>query len=92
ALNPGTFEVDLNVFAIVGSGETLGNRGNDGCRLTDSEITQIMQQAIDNASVFGANTQFNWDGNINVRTDFNSGNYVRTGSVSDFVFLLQFFQ
>jgi len=90
ALNPGTFEVDLRVVAIVGSGESLGNAGNDGCRLSQAEITAIMQQAINNASVFGANTQFNWDGTVNVRTDFNSGNYGRAGTVSDFQFLLLF--
>ena len=91
ALNAGTFEVDLRVIAVVGHGEILGNRGNDGCRLTSGEITALMQQAINNASVFGANTQFNWDGTINVRNDFNSNMYRRNGTFSNFQTLLTFF-
>lgn len=66
ALNPGSYQIDVAVWAVVGQSESLGNPSNNGCRFTAAQITSLMDQLRRNASVFGVNTRFMWDGMINV--------------------------
>lgn len=66
AVRAGTYQVDLKVWAILNFNETLGNPSNNGCRLTMQQITDIVNQLQKNASVYGVNTKFNWDGTINI--------------------------
>lgn len=60
AINPGTGIVDVQVWCVLGFGDSRGNRMNRGCRLTTAEMTDLVRQLQNSASVFGTNTQFRW--------------------------------
>ena len=68
-INPETGVVDLKVWVVLASGESVGGFNNFGCRLSQADMTAIVQQLIGNSSVYGGNTTFNWDGTITSMTD-----------------------
>lgn len=64
-INPGTGQIDVFVWRVFAdSGDSPGSYYNVGCRLSDAEITDIVNQLISNASVYGNNTSIVWDGNV----------------------------
>lgn len=78
-INPGTGIVDIRVWCVLGFGETRGNRQNNGCRLTTTEMTDIVRQVQNSANVFGTNTQFRWQSAIaDVESLYVSSNTGRT--------------
>lgn len=65
---PGTRQVPLKVWVILGTlpSETIGNRGNAGCRLTTQEISTHISDLQSHANFFGNGTTFPWDGQLNI--------------------------
>ncbi len=90
-LNPGTSRIDIRVVVVLGPNELIGSTSNYGCRLSAQEIENIVDQAQQNAGVFGSNTQLVWDGVINTAVDptVNSpAGLSRSRSDNDFLFVL----
>lgn len=62
--------IPCNVGIVVEAGEGVGNRGNDGCRLTVDEVTSYMEELNRKAQFYGANVTFTYNtpfvwGNLN---------------------------
>lgn len=74
-INPGTGQIDIQVWRVLAPLDVPGNRGNQGCRLFDGEITQIVTGLQQNAPMFGGSTRFLWNGSVNnlVLDEFDAG-------------------
>lgn len=60
-----TSDVELRILRVIGGSEDVGDQFNEGNRMTDAEITDIVEKAvIARSKVYGPNTNFTWDGNI----------------------------
>ncbi len=56
--------VDLAVWAVLGSGESLGGSNNKGCRATESDIRAAIAHLMSNQSLFGPSVQITWNSNL----------------------------
>ncbi len=60
----------IKVYRVIGPFDAAGDPFNDGCRLADAEISQVIRQFQSNSTVlFGARCQINWDGIIYTAVD-----------------------
>lgn len=84
-INPGTGNVDIKVWVVLGQDDFFGDRGNDGCRLNAQEIRDRIQSLQNNAIVFGPNATFNWDDQFNIVIDTDLPFVGRTQSSSFWV-------
>ena len=62
---PGT-TIPLRVWVVLGPTEDIGDRGNNGCRLTQAEITERVHHLQEHASLFGPNVAFQWSGTVTI--------------------------
>lgn len=59
---PGTDQIPLKVWVVLGPQESIGGSGNKGSRLSESEIQAFVDQLNSNAdALFGPNVTFVWD-------------------------------
>lgn len=56
--------IDVKVWRVLATGDTVGHLDNFGCRLSDSDIVALVGSLRGNAFVFGGGTNFNWNGTI----------------------------
>lgn len=69
AIDAGTGTVTLKVWRVLAPEDVIGGEGNWGCRLTDVQIQALVQRLQSNASIFGGNTTYAWDGLISTFTN-----------------------
>lgn len=63
-INAGTFQVDIEVWRVLAPGDTAGDGANFGCRLTNQDISAIINKLVANGHIYGGSTRFNWNGQI----------------------------
>jgi hypothetical protein len=71
---PGTAQIPLKVWVVLGytntgGQEAIGGNSNRGCRLTQAQMTAVAQGLQSNATIFGPNPQFQWDGSFTIARD-----------------------
>lgn len=58
--SPRTGQIPLNVWVVVGVGESVGNTSNRGCRLTANQIRDRIHHLQNHTYIFGSNIIFQW--------------------------------
>lgn len=57
---PRTGIIPIQVWVVLGPGESIGDQSNRGCRLSTQEITDRIRSLQNNAGIFGQNVTFQW--------------------------------
>lgn len=55
---PQTGVVPIRAWIVLAPGESVGNRSNDGCRMTMAEVTAFLESLRSHARMFGGNVRF----------------------------------
>ncbi len=60
-IDPGTNQIQLHVYIMVHSNDTVGFRNNVGCRLSENEVNAVVNKMIDHQAIYGTGTKFLYD-------------------------------